>query len=208
MRGVLLGCVLAAGCWLVMFSPWTSPERIGINFWGVMTGAAGVLAAFGLVSNRTKLKNLYTFQPRWIAIGLLSAAVLYLIFFVGDKVSAMVLDSAALQVSGIYASKSQASTAVIGTLLLLWIGPAEEIFWRGFVQQRLAENLGAWKGYLVTSSIYAVIHIWAFNFMLVMAALICGLFWGWMFLNYKSVWPGLISHAVWDLTIFVLVPIR
>lgn len=200
-----IGCVLAGVFWFVLFSPMTSPM---INFWGVMAAASGVLAVFGLVNSKGRLRELYAFQPKWIVIGLVSAAILYLIFFVGDKASAMLFDFAAPQVAGIYGTKSQASPAVIGALLLLWVGPAEEIFWRGFVQRRFAETFNVWKGYIITSLIYASIHIWAFNFMLLMAALVCALFWGWMFLHYKSVVPGLISHAVWDVLIFVVLPIR
>ncbi len=91
---------------------------------------------------------------------------------------------------------------------MLVIGPAEEIFWRGFAQRRMQLAFGPAKGFLVTTAVYALVHIWAFNFMLLMAALICGLFWGWMYLHFKSVWPGLISHAVWDLFIFIIIPIH
>jgi membrane protease YdiL (CAAX protease family) len=43
--------------------------------------------------------------------------------------------------------------------------------------------------------------------MLFLAALICGLFWGALFKRYRSVWPVLISHALWDVAIFLLFPI-
>lgn len=205
MRSTLLSCILAAGFWFFLFSPWTSQM---VNFWGVMAGAVGILAIIGLVSNRSRLKELYAFHPRWLTIGLVSAAILYLIFFVGDKISTMLFNFADPQVAGIYGIKSHASPELIAGLLLLWVGPAEEIFWRGFVQQRCTEKFGKWKGYFITASIYAGIHIWALNFMLFMASLVCGLFWGWMFLKYQSVWPGLISHAIWDVTIFVILPIR
>ena len=205
MKRTFFGCVLAALFWFVLFSPWTSGR---INFWAGMAGASGLLALFGLVSNKSKITELYAFQPRWIVVGLLSAAVLYGIFYVGDKISTTLFEFAAPGVAGIYGTKSQASPVVIGTLLLLWIGPAEEIFWRGFVQERFAGRFGAWRGYMITGAIYGGVHIWAFNVMLFAAALICGLFWGWMFLKYKSVWPGLISHSIWDLLIFVLLPIR
>jgi membrane protease YdiL (CAAX protease family) len=107
----------------------------------------------------------------------------------------------------IYRSREQASSLIIGILLFLWIGPAEEVFWRGFVQHRLSKRLGEMQGYVFTSLIYASVHIWAFNLMLFLAALICGLFWGGLFKRYRSVWPVLISHAVWDVAIFILFPI-
>ncbi len=38
------------------------------------------------------------------------------------------------------------------------------------------------------------------------AAFVCGLFWGPMMWKSRSLRPGMISHAVWDLGIFVLSP--
>jgi membrane protease YdiL (CAAX protease family) len=60
------------------------------------------------------------------------------------------------------------------------VGPAEEIFWRGFVQERFCGRYGRAVGYLIASLVYAAIHVFGFNFMLFMASLICGLFWGAM----------------------------
>ena len=97
---------------------------------------------------------------------------------------------------------------LIGVLLLLLIGPGEELFWRGYVQQTMMQRWQPWMAWLIAAAVYAVVHVWAFNFMLFMAALICGLFWGSMYWKYRSVWPGIISHALWDVAIFVVWPIR
>ena len=205
MKPVLSGFLVAAVFWFLIFSPWTAGA---VNFWLLMFVASGMLALGALWIGRRENTVLYAFQRRWIWIGLSSAAILYLVFFLGDSITTWLFDFAAPQISGIYGTKSQASSLLIGILLLLWIGPAEEIFWRGFAQHRLQTKFGPWKGYLLTTAVYALVHIWAFNVMLFVAALVCGLFWGWMFMKFKSVWPCLISHAVWDLTIFVLLPIR
>ena len=50
-------------------------------------------------------------------------------------------------------------------------------------------------------------HIITFNFMLVVAALVCGIFWGWIYKKEKSLVPIIISHALWDFTVFVLFPL-
>jgi len=205
MKAVYSGFAVAAVFWLIMFSPVTAGA---VNFWLMMTLAAGTLSVLALVADRGELRRLYSFEPRWILIGLISAAALYLFFFFGEIISSFLFDFTKPQVSGIYSTRAQASPAVVGLLLLFWIGPAEEIFWRGFAQRRIAAVLGPWKGYVLTTAVYALVHIWAFNFMLFMAALICGMFWGWMYMKYRSVWPGLISHAVWDLVIFVLLPVQ
>lgn len=205
LRPVVIGFVIAGVFWFFMFSPWTAGLS---NFWLTMSLAATTLVLLSATNDRKRLRALYAFRPRWIALGLLAAAFLYALFFLGDRVSAVLFEFSKPQVAGIYSTKSQASPLLIGVLLVVLIGPAEEIFWRGFAQRRMQEKFGRWSGYLLTTAVYAFVHIWAFNFMLLMAALICGLFWGWMYLKYQSVWPGLISHAVWDLLIFVIIPIQ
>jgi len=86
------------------------------------------------------------------------------------------------------------------------MGPAEEIYWRGFVQETLSGRFGPMTSLLVTSAIYALIHVFAFNFMLFVAAAVCGLFWGLLYLREESLIPVMISHALWDLMTFVLFP--
>ena len=43
---------------------------------------------------------------------------------------------------------------------------------------------------------------------LLLAALVCGLFWGGMFWRIGRLWPVIISHAAWDVLIFVIRPIQ
>jgi membrane protease YdiL (CAAX protease family) len=205
MRPILILGALAAVFWLLLFSPWTSGW---FNFWGQMVIYTGVLAGSALVLDRRQLASVYRFQRRFTVIGVVSAVVLYLVFYLGNRASTSILAFAGAQIENIYASKAQISPLLVGGLLLVWIGPAEEIFWRGFIQRRLGERLGAPKGYLLGSLIYGGVHLWSLNFMLIMAALVAGFFWGAMFIKYDSVWPGLISHALWDVAIFVIWPIQ
>jgi membrane protease YdiL (CAAX protease family) len=197
-------CLLAGLFWFIIFSPWTFGR---LNFWAEMVMATGVLAGAALFLGRKDLPSVYRFRRSHLVIGIGSAAVLYLVFLIGDAISTQIFSFAKPEVSSIYRSREQASSLIIGILLFLWIGPAEEVFWRGFIQHRLSKRFGEIRGYLVSSLIYAGVHIWAFNLMLFLAALICGLFWGALFKRYRSVWPGLISHALWDVAIFVLFPV-
>ena len=43
--------------------------------------------------------------------------------------------------------------------------------------------------------------------MLTMAALTAGLFWGWFYLKERNLVPCIVSHSVWTVTIFILLPI-
>jgi hypothetical protein len=198
--------ILALLFWLEMF------VLKNYNFWIEMVIASGFLALVSAYINRRGGSEinyrLYYFRPSYLLAGIVSAALLYIIFYGGDKLSALIFDFADKQISGIYGNKSLLDIEIIGALLFFIIGPAEEIFWRGFVQDSLAQKFGDNTGWIIASVVYAGVHLVALNLMLFAAALICGLFWGYVFKRFKSLWPGIISHALWDLTIFVLLPIR
>jgi membrane protease YdiL (CAAX protease family) len=205
MRTVWILSAVAGGLWFVMFSPWT---RDVVPFWPAMAFSSGLLALTGLWLNRKSLGEVFAFRWWHVPVGLVSALVLYLMFFVGHKIATAILPFASDQVSLVYRTRSQADLWVIGILLFAWVGPAEEIFWRGYVQRRFGQCHSPFAGLVVTATIYTLVHIWSFNLMLLAAAGLCGVFWGAMFWRFRSVWPALVSHAVWDVAIFVLLPIH
>jgi membrane protease YdiL (CAAX protease family) len=204
MKKLVAAVCIAAIFWFVMFSPCTGPH---INFWYVMVLAAGVLT-FLSFTFRKDWKTRFSFNVKDVALGIGSAIVLWGIFYLGNEISGLLFDFARPQVNDVYAMKEGQNQAVLALALLFWIGPAEEIFWRGYIQQTLAESkLGDMKAFIVTTLIYAAVHIWAFNFMLFMAALICGTFWGFIYMKNKNPLTVLISHAIWDVAVFILFPI-
>ena len=88
------------------------------------------------------------------------------------------------------------------------IGPAEEIFWRGYVQRTLSQKLGANKGFIVATAIYTLVHIGSLNFMLIMAAMVCGIAWGLLYRLMPERFTAItLSHALWDAAVFVIFPI-
>lgn len=205
MRVVWILCGVAAVLWLLMFSPWT---RDTVPFWPAMAASSGLLALSGLWLSRHSLGEVFFFHWWHLPLGLGSALALYMMFFVGHKIATAILPFASDQVHLVYRTRSQADLWLIGVLLLAWVGPAEEIFWRGYVQHRLGRRYNPIIGLALTVAVYTVVHIWSFNLMLLAAAGLCGLFWGVLFWRFRSVWPALISHAVWDVVIFVLLPIK
>ncbi len=196
---------IAVAFWCLLFSPWITT---GIGFWTLMPVAIGVLGLGGLFVDRGRWAARLRLRPAHIAIGIASAVLLYLIFAAGKHASTRLFGFAPGQIASIYGRRSEASPWWIAITLLLWIGPGEEIFWRGFVQHRLTQRLGGFRGLLAATALYAGVHAWAGNAMLLLAALLCGLFWGALYARYRSLWPGIISHALWDVAIFVLFPLR
>ncbi len=200
---VLIPILVAAILWFLMFSVWTAHW---FNFWVGIAISALILMLIAFVLKRDMVKS---FRLNWsgVVIGLSSAVLLWGIFFVGDYLAAKLFDFASNQVDSIYAMKAGNSKLWIGLGLLFVMGPAEEIFWRGFVQHSLMERFGEWRGFIFATLVYALIHIWSFNFMLVMAALVCGIFWGLLYKKTKNLVPLIISHAVWDVAVFIVWPI-
>ena len=204
MPAVLILCCAASVFWLLMFLPVMAAR---VPFWPVMSCAVTILTSSALLLDRREMANIFRFKIRYLITGVVGAGLLYLVFYIGRQVSCAILPFAENQIARIYGTKEQANSILIGLLLLFLIGPGEEIFWRGFVQNRLAKRIKPLKGYLLTTLLYTVVHIWSFNLLLIGASLICGLFWGYLFYRYKSIWPGLISHGLWGVIIFVIIPL-
>lgn len=200
----IVAIAIASVFWFVMFSPWTSSPHI--NFWYVMLLATGTLTTLSFVFYK-ELKQQINFNLKDVAIGLASAVLLWVVFYVGNAVSTWMFDFAHPQINSIYDMKGDSDKLFVGLALLFWIGPAEEFFWRGYIQRSMEDKQGRWKAFIITTLIYAFVHIWAFNFMLFMAALICGAFWGLIYMKNRNLLTVLISHAIWDVAIFILFPI-
>lgn len=156
-----------------------------------------------------------------ILLGIAIAIVLWGVFWVGDKLSQILFPSfARAQVNSIYGMKDGENGNLLALLLLCLIGPGEEIVWRGYVQKTFAEyykdglrigNLvlpARLAAFVVATLIYAGIHIASMNFMLIMAALVCGVIWGGLYYFFPKYFPAiLLSHALWDAAVFIWFPI-
>lgn len=177
-----------------------------INFWLEMSISISLLVLMALIFNKRDFR-IGRLTIRYILIGVLSAAALYGIFYLGNIISGFLFPFKDSQILSVYSNRSKGNLFWIGLLLLFIIGPGEELYWRGFIQQNLSQKMGENKGYMVSALLYAGVHIITGNFMLVIAALVCGIYWGWLYKKEKSLLPVIISHAIWDLTIFVIFPL-
>lgn len=204
MRRLLFTVILATVLWTVMFSPWTAPN---VNFWWMMTGSACALSLLATLFAPGWWKRV-RLTPANILLGVAIAVALWGIFWVGDKLSQLMFDFARPQVDTIYGMKESESPWLLTGLMLFLIGPAEEIFWRGYVQQKLSERWNANKGLIVTMLIYALVHAGSCNFMLTMAALVAGAAWGVLYRFFPERFSAIIiSHALWDVAVFIWFPI-
>lgn len=200
---IILSIVSAFVLWTFMFSPWT---KTILPFWYAMTASAVIL----LLLAWPHVKSLLHFSWIDILLGIGIAVLLWGVFWVGDKVSQWIFPSFARpEVDAIYAMKEGMQPWLISLLLLFVIGPTEEIFWRGYVQNALCRIIKQplW-GAALSVGIYALVHLFSLNFMLIMAALVCGVIWGGLYYFLPQRLGALIiSHALWDAAVFIWFPI-
>lgn len=199
-----LAICLAAVLWFVMFSPWTAPH---VNFWVMMTFSGLMLTTYSTWASPGWWKDIRLDLSN-ILIGVMLAAVLWGIFWIGDKLSSLMFDFARPQVDMIYGMKEGENPWVLTALMLLIIGPAEEIFWRGYLQKSFSKKWNPNMGFVVTTLMYSLVHVSKFNFMLIMAAAVAGFVWGLAYRFYPEKFGAiLLSHALWDCAVFIWFPI-
>ncbi len=204
MKRLVFAVATATVLWFVMFSPWTAPQ---IDFWQMMSGSALILTGLATLFGLSWWKKL-RFSWREVAFGVSIAIALWGVFWIGDKLASWLFDFARNEVDSIYGIKEGYSPWLLSLLLLLLIGPAEEIFWRGYVQQRLTNEWGPNRGFLIATALYTLVHVPSGNFMLVMASMVCGIVWGGLYRLFPERFTAIVlSHALWDAAVFVWFPI-
>jgi len=203
-----LGLVFSYCLWYVVFV--AQPG----DFWLSLANAALLLGCYGWYFGGAPLR-LGQFTAREVGIGLVGFAVLYVIFMVGNILSALlylILPGAVANlfdprlVGSVYGLGQEGTPWVKGLLLFFIISPCEEIFWRGFVQRWAAKRLGGFAGWLLAAFFYAGAHFVTGNILLVLAASVTGLFLGLLYWWRRNLAACIVAHALWTATIFLILP--
>jgi hypothetical protein len=181
-----------------------------LDFWAWLALNVIVVVALALVVDRGYLRRLASdlrADPlRKIALGAVSAAVLYAVFAAGRIAALRLFPFAGAEIWNVYALKAGVPLLRVVLLISLVIGPGEELFWRGFFQERTAATTRPLFGFVLTAMLYTAVHLASGNIMLVLAAAVCGVFWGWLYLRFRSPVLNIVSHTLWDLAVFVVFP--
>lgn len=180
-----------------------------LDFFYSLAACGVVLTAWALADRklRSELAGDVISRPVGkILLGLAGAAVLYLVFFLGNLLLRALFSGAGAGVSAVYQLGEGAAPGRVA-LLLVVIGVAEEIFWRGFVLRRLLARHRELAALLLATAAYTAVHLASGNPVLLLAAAVCGGFWGLMYLWRRSLLACLVSHVAWDIAVFVLWPL-
>jgi CAAX protease family protein len=177
------------------------PRRV---FWQRMTAAGLALGGLALAAEpelrRTRVRG------RDLAAGLASAAGLYAVFLVGDRAVRRVLPKAGQEIGDLYALRDLRPKGELAARLALVIGPAEELFWRGFVNRRLARRFGGWPGAAIGSAAYGGAHVVTGNLTLFGAAGVAGAYWSALAAAGMPMGALIVSHAAWDIWTILVLP--
>lgn len=204
MKRVAFTLVLAFVLWTLMFCPLTAPR---FDFWQMMAGSALLLTSLATLFAPAWWERL-RFTRENLLLGVAIAVALWGVFWIGDKVASWLFPFARAEVDAVYGIKEGCSPWGLSLLLLLLVGPAEEIYWRGYVQERLWKRWGVDRGFLVATALYTLVHLPSCNLMLVLAALTAGTVWGLLYRFFPERFTAiLLSHALWDAAVFVWFPI-
>ncbi|MCC6176949.1 MAG: CPBP family intramembrane metalloprotease [Chloroflexi bacterium] len=174
------------------------------RFWQRMTATGLTLGAIALAAE-PELRRPRA-RPWDVALGLASAAGLYGIFQVGDLLARRIMPKGSEEIESIYALRGLRPDAELALRLTAVIAPAEELFWRGYVQQRLARGHGAWPGAVLATAWYGAAHLMSGNLTLAAAATIACAYWGALRAAGMSLPAVIVSHIAWDLWIFLIAP--
>ncbi|MHB8672974.1 MAG: CPBP family intramembrane glutamic endopeptidase [Candidatus Limnocylindrales bacterium] len=174
------------------------------RFWQRMTLTGLALGGFSLVASAPSRR--FRLRIWHVPVGLASAGVLYLTFGVGDRFARRFVPGGDRQIRDIYALRTLRPRAEIATRLATIVGPAEELFWRGFVQSALMRHYGRWRGAALATVAYGGIHVVTGNFTLMGAAGVAGAHWAALYAAGVPLGALVVSHCSWDIWIFLIQP--
>jgi len=174
------------------------------RFWQRMTLTGLSLGSFALAVSPPARRVRIGLKE--VTMGLASASVLYATFQAGDRFARRVVPGGEAQIRDIYTLRTLRPRGEIAGRLVAVIGPAEELFWRGMVQAAFMRWLGRWRGAAAGAAAYGGVHLVTGNFTLFGAAGIAGAHWSALYAAGMPLGALIVSHAAWDVWIFLLQP--
>jgi uncharacterized protein len=174
-----------------------------VPFWSAMV----VFSAFSWWAAwhpylRTRLRP----DRRLALMGVVSGLGLYLLFCAGALVVQQTPLASRIQ-EVVELTRASAPAGLAALVIVFATSPSEEVLWRGAVFARLTRRYGpGWRPVVATTVLYALFVGLSGTVVLPLAALICGTVWARQRQVTGSLVPGMVSHALWSLLMFLWIP--
>jgi len=195
---------LAIACTVVWVLAAASTGPLGI--WLAIGGTAIALGVAILVFDRPAARRLLEPSPRLVLLGAAAGGLMVAVTYLLYPVLARLAPFIATDTVRLY-SAFRPPSLVIASVALTPVILGEELVWRGVVQTVLVRRFRAWGGVTLAAVAYALAHAPLGSPVLVIVALLCGLFWGALRATTSSLVPTLVAHLVWDLLVLLWLPL-
>ena len=175
-----------------------------IPFWIIFPLTFSILSILGIrfgdLEMKGKIKHI-------MGYGFFSGLLLYLIFFIGKWIIHFIYPPLLENLLAVYAyvePKEVWHYLVLFTIIIC----GEELFWRGYIQPKLISLLSSKSlGICFAAGLYASVNLYAGSSIFVVASIIGGLFWGFLYVWKRNMVLNIVSHIVFDLFLIVLFPL-
>ena len=111
------------------------------------------------------------------------------------------------EVAGLYAVLRRPPGPVVGFPLMFITIVAEEILFRGVLQDALRARVGPTAAVVLAAVVYALSNLGSGTWVLPLLALLLGGLWGLLAERSGGLWLPLACHILWDAALFVVVPL-
>lgn len=173
-------------------------------FWYIFSASLLVLITFSILQEQVDDEASFM---KYIVPGVISGLMLYFVFWLGDQTLRHFSQPFGDIVNKLYRWYAPSMFWQYLALILV-AAPGEELFWRGFVQKRLLSYFNPLISVLISSLLYASVQIYSGSYLLVFAAFVSGVFWGYLYIWKKSMPLVIVSHVVFDIMMFIILPLR
>ncbi len=190
-----LDAVLVALPWLLFAVPFQLARPRLVE----AMSAVSILLALGVLA--TGRASISLRGVRWVSYSLGSAAALYLVFLAGGvfaKATGMWW-----QVEAVYSSVRPGALQLAGVFFL---GLAEEVYWRGYVQGYVVKRVLGRRWWL-SAVPYSLVHCVSGMPLLILAALPVGLIFG-LVAEKAGVAASGLGHSLWLYLVLYILPVN
>lgn len=195
-RRLILGILIAH---LLLFFTFEDKDV----FWYIFTASMLVLISYSIIHEEIE-DNTSTLT--YLTLGVASGLGLFGLFWLGSFLIELLNLPFANQISRLY-NRFSPDLFWHYLVLVLILAPGEEIFWRGFIQKRLSKYFSLKMTISLSVLLYGSVHLYSGEFILVLAAIIAGLAWSILYAWKRSMPLVIVSHIVFDLLLFVFIPL-
>lgn len=188
---------------------------VGWNGAFLLFGETGVLVPIAVVAVVLGGAALLLGRSRWVAWGSRFGAgtvsgVALGVALAGASHLAYALAAPVLPVeqpvSALYAMLRMPPGPARGFPLMVLTIVAEELVFRGVLQDALRPRLGRWA-VVGSALVYTLANLGSGTWVLPVMALLLGILWGWLAERSGGLATALWCHLIWDVLVFVVVPL-